>query len=140
MVIAIAGPLVNLILAFIFTLTYLMMSGDPSEVLSLEQLMTAKGLIFGLALINFTLFFFNLIPAYPMDGGRILRALLSIPWGRYKATLWASYIAQFISFLFVIIGYFSEAFTLMLIGIFIFMTARWERRYLIEEKHLEEEE
>lgn len=138
-IIAIAGPLVNLVLAILFFVIYLL--SDPSRGwdFTMEGIMSLSGLIAGLAVINLTLFVFNLIPAYPMDGGRILRAGLTPALGRFKATVLASYIAQFISFGFMIVGYFYYAISLVLIGIFIFLTARWERKYLIQVSRTEEE-
>lgn len=139
MVIAISGPLVNLLLMFLFGSAYFFLETDPQFITQIDQLTSGTGLLFGLAMINFTLFLFNLIPAYPMDGGRILRAGLSQLQGRYQATITASYIAQLIACGFVIAGGTLPAMTLLLIGAFIFLTARWERNMLIRSRREEEE-
>ncbi|MFN8338398.1 MAG: site-2 protease family protein [Saprospiraceae bacterium] len=79
-----------------------------------------------LALINFTLFLFNLIPAFPMDGGRILRSLLATKIGKVKATKIASLIGRFLAVCFIIYGIFDEQIILAMIGLFIFMMAGQE--------------
>ena len=54
--------------------------------------------------LNLTLAIFNLIPAFPMDGGRILRSLLALKLSRLTATKYASYIGRFFAAVFVIFG------------------------------------
>jgi len=76
---------------------------------------------------------FNLIPAFPMDGGRILRALLSYKLERHVATKIAARIGQFLAIGFVFLGFFSNPF-LIFIGIFVFMGAQIESEYT-ESKH-----
>lgn len=135
-VIAIAGPLVNLVIASLLAL-YLYFSGEVwnwGSLQSVQGIMSLHGLIFGLFLVNATLFVFNLVPAFPMDGGRILRATLSYKLGRKRATIFASYIAQFMAMGFFLYGANNEMMTLALIGVFIFFTARWERRGLYQEE------
>ena len=79
LMIALAGPAVNVaILAGL-----LAVFGLP-----------ANGIIVYLMAVNFMLAAFNLIPAFPMDGGRILRALLSAPLGRLRATAIAAGIGR----------------------------------------------
>lgn len=137
--IAAAGPAVNLVLCLMFYLLYWLFDGTPiSELAFFNQFFEGAGWLIGLAIINLTLFAFNLIPAYPMDGGRILRAGLSFWFGRYRSTIIASYVAQFIAFGFILTGYFWSAFTMMLIGVFVFMTARWERTILVRARDEEE--
>ncbi len=141
MVIAIAGPLVNLVIALLLSLI-LWVYGRPidlSVMQNIDGIMSVHGLLIGLLLVNLTLFIFNLIPAFPMDGGRILRASLSIKWGRHKATVIASYIAQVLAMVFFAYGSYNEMMTLSLIGVFIFFTARWERRGLYQDLADEEE-
>lgn len=118
--IAIAGPLSSYFLAFVFYLLFIL---STTEI--------AKALFHYLAMINFMLGTFNLIPGFPMDGGRVFRAFL---WGRTKdffyATRKASSIGQKIALFFIIFGVFS-IFTgfpggiwLMLIGWFLYMAAQ----------------
>jgi Zn-dependent protease len=140
-VIALAGPLVNLLLALIFLLVYRLggISGTWWGLSELTDLLNYSGMIKAMVLLNGTLFFFNLLPAYPMDGGRIVRATLSLKWGRRKATLIATYIAQLLAFAMMLAGMTWGAMMLTLICIFIFFSARWERRGLLYEAEDEEE-
>jgi Zn-dependent protease len=79
-----------------------------------------------LVAVNLWLVIFNMIPAFPMDGGRVFRSLVAMRIGRVKATRWASLTGQGIALLFVLVGFAKGAFTLMLIGLFVFTTARSE--------------
>ena len=78
--------------------------------------------------INIGLVVFNLIPAFPMDGGRVLRSLLSIKFSRKLATRIASLLGQIIAIVFVYYSLYGEESNIMLavIGVFIFMTASAE--------------
>lgn len=70
MYIALAGPLINAVMALIF-LPMAWFLGEP----------------FGLlVLLNFAMFAFNMLPSYPMDGGRVMRSLLSRKYGHVKST------------------------------------------------------
>ena len=66
--------------------------------------------------MNFALFFFNLIPAFPMDGGRILRSLLAAKMGKIKATKIASFIGRVLAIGFVIFGVFNQQLAFELAG------------------------
>ncbi len=81
-----------------------------------------------LAIINLMLVGFNLLPIFPMDGGRVLRALLAARIGRSKATQAASTVGQVIAVGFILYAMynFQEGYMFGLIGIFVFMTARAE--------------
>ena len=132
MVIAIAGPLVNVAIAGLLIIV-LLLTGNFSSIVqiqSLEDLLTPWGMVYALVIINAMLFVFNLIPAYPMDGGRILRSALSMKWGKERATVLASYLAQGIGLIFFLGGTYYGHMTLSLIGVFIFFSSRWERRAL----------
>ncbi len=87
------------------------------------------GLFFlvGGIMVNVMLVLFNAIPAFPMDGGRVLRAVLAMTMDRVKATQIAARIGQFIAILFVLAGlfYVKNPF-LILIGVFVFLGAAAE--------------
>jgi len=118
--IAIAGPLSSLFLAIVFYLLYYLSSGQIT-----------KALFVYLFRLNLVLGIFNLIPGFPMDGGRVVRAFL---WQRSKdffyATRRASMMGQRIAIFFIIFGMFSlfTGFTgglwIMLIGWFLHTAAQ----------------
>jgi CBS domain-containing protein len=78
-----------------------------------------------LALLNLVLAVFNLIPAFPMDGGRVLRGLLASRLGPVRATDISSGVGQFFGVVFILIGLFINP-LLALIGLFIFLGATGE--------------
>jgi Zn-dependent protease len=77
------------------------------------------------AFINMGLLVFNLMPAFPMDGGRVLRSVLAMVLPRIDATRIASWIGQGFAAIFLIVGIMWNP-ILALIGIFIFLAARQE--------------
>jgi hypothetical protein len=80
-----------------------------------------------LAGVNLTLMLFNLIPAFPMDGGRVLRAVLSLKFGRVQATRIASYAGQALAIAFGLAGLVWGSPILALVAVFIFAAAGSER-------------
>ena len=122
LVIAMAGPLVNVVIAF---LLIAFMAGDV-DMAHLEQVEDPReGLLARLAAVNIFLVVFNLIPAFPMDGGRMLRALLAfrLPWAR--ATQIAAIIGQGLAFVLGFIGLFYNP-ILIFIAIFVYLAAAAE--------------
>ena len=91
LVVAIAGPLVNVVIAGILWL-YLGLRGGIPDVESIRFI--GPSLPLKLLVVNITLIVFNLIPAFPMDGGRILRAFLAMRISYGKATHIAATIGQ----------------------------------------------
>lgn len=76
---------------------------------------------------NLILLVFNMIPAFPMDGGRVLRSGLNWFWGdHYRATLWAVRIGQFISVLFGFLGIMTGNYMLVAIVVFVCFAAQNE--------------
>ncbi len=147
--VAIAGPMVNVVIAIaLFFLSMLIFTGERWEffqwflpnqfsfsegedagVVMEESGIQMTSLMFYLPVLvatNIALVVFNMIPAFPMDGGRIFRALLAMRIGRVRATKWASYLGQAIAVGFIVFGLWQSAFTLALIGFFVFTTARSE--------------
>lgn len=132
--VAVAGPLVNVVLAAILFAIMMATGGLPKlDAYKVadegsQGLMMAGGFVFNLFTINLMLVLFNLIPAFPMDGGRMLRALLSYRMDRAKATRVAATIGQFLAIGFVFLGLFSNIW-LVLIGVFIFLGAGGEAAF-----------
>jgi stage IV sporulation protein FB len=79
-----------------------------------------------LAVVNLYLVGFNLIPAFPMDGGRVFRALLALRIGRPRATQIAARIGQALAFAFAGVGVYQGNFLLVIIGVVIFLAAAAE--------------
>lgn len=122
-VIAIAGPLVNLAIAAGLIL-FLGNNFDPGSLAKIEE--PAYGFLNRLAVVNLFLFAFNLIPAFPMDGGRILRALLAFRLQRRQATEWAARIGQGLAFAFGFLGLVGGNPILVFIAIFVYIAAAAE--------------
>ncbi|MBI3702709.1 MAG: CBS domain-containing protein, partial [Rhizobiales bacterium] len=80
-----------------------------------------------LAYTNAALVLFNLVPAFPMDGGRVLRALLAMALGLPQATRIAARIGQAFAVVFVVLGLFYNPF-LIFIGLFIYIAAASEQQ------------
>jgi len=127
-IIAIAGPLVNFAIAvvlgiylLVFTEQGLLPVGSPEMIFELSS-----NFLPALFLLNTTLIIFNLLPAFPMDGGRIFRSLLSMRFGKEKATLWASRTGQLIAIFFMGAGLYIGDYLLVVIGLFVFFSAASE--------------
>ena len=121
--IAIAGPAVNLVIALAFgfylagTGQTLFLTEGTIGLLQFPQLMMW---------LNMLLFLFNLIPAFPMDGGRILRSLLSVSFSHHTATLIAGSLGQLVAVGFIVCGVVSGRYPLAAIGVFVFLAAAAE--------------
>lgn len=107
--IAIAGPAVSLILGLIGIFIHI-------------------PLLFVLGAINLVLFGFNLLPCFPMDGGRVLRAALASRKGRLEATRIAATVGKYFCILFVIVGLMRFNFILAFIGFYIYQAGQQEYR------------
>jgi Zn-dependent protease len=79
--------------------------------------------------LNLALGIFNLLPAFPMDGGRIFRALLAIRLPRLKATRIAAITGQTLAIFLAIYGAYTFNFVTSLIGVFVFLSAGKEYQY-----------
>lgn len=131
LIIALAGPAVNVLIAVLLTLGFLFSSVDPLEALNYDILSIEgpKDFFVFLLVLNVMLFVFNLIPAFPMDGGRVLRSLLAMKFGRVSATRVASYVGRILAIGFVVFGLANSMYVLAFIGVFIYMSATAEYRY-----------
>ena len=122
--VAIAGPLINLSIALILLFILLLGGFDFSLLFSFQYLNRAAFLP-ALLIVNLMLFIFNLVPAFPMDGGRLLRAGLGFRFSRLQATRVAARIGQLFAIFFAIWGLFNNPF-LILIAVFVFIGAQAE--------------
>lgn len=141
-VVAIAGPAVNVVIALVlFTGMGFLVEGDMLELFSYavqndigEEIVTESGYFLSpmlhftikLAFTNVALVVFNMIPAFPMDGGRVFRALLSMWLGRPKATRIAAGLGQIIALLLIGAGIWGSDFMLSILGLFVIYAARAE--------------
>lgn len=126
--ITVFGPAVNLIIA---ALAYLLITfgGYSLEIRdAFYNIGSVQGVLNFLFASNLGLLLFNLIPAYPMDGGRILRSMLSMWLDHNKATRIATTLGRIAAVGFVIFGLLESAPLYSVIGVFIFMAAGSEAR------------
>lgn len=122
-VVALAGPGVNLVIATAIA-AWLAASGESPE-LALSR--AEKGLPEFLLAANLAMLIFNLVPAFPMDGGRVLRASLALAMPYARATRIASQVGQAFALLFAVAGLFARSPVLVFIALFVFMAAGEER-------------
>ncbi len=124
LVVALAGPLVNVIIMVV--LLPIILNYDFEKTPDEAVLVITRGNFLPmLGILNIWLAVFNLIPAFPMDGGRVLRALLSFKTNRVRATRIAAQIGQLLAIGFVFIGFYTNPF-LIFIGLFIILGAQSE--------------
>jgi Zn-dependent protease/predicted transcriptional regulator len=134
LMVAVAGPLVNIALALVTSMFISLPNSSEEMIAQLANGVNANNFFLNFYLVNILLAFFNLIPAFPMDGGRVLRALLSFKLERHIATKIAARIGQLLALGFIFLGFFSNPF-LIFIGIFVFIGAQIESEYT-ESKHM----
>lgn len=121
--VALAGPAVNVVIAAALILLVPAAQFGVDHMARLED--ASSGLLPRLAAANVALVVFNLIPAFPMDGGRVLRALLAIPMGFSTATRVAATIGQVLAVGLGFLGLFGNP-LLILVAVFIFLAATAE--------------
>lgn len=128
LLIALAGPAVNVVIA---GLLFLGVGGavglgllDPHGLVpGMAQQPGLESMLAWLLLANISLVLFNMIPAFPLDGGRVLRALLAMAVPFAKATRWAAALGQLIAVALGTFGVLSGNFLLALVAAFIFFGA-----------------
>jgi stage IV sporulation protein FB len=120
--IAVAGPAVNVVIAAVLVLVF----GASLETKNLAAVdNSAIGMLDRLAIVNVFLVLFNVIPAFPMDGGRVLRAALASRLGYVRATEIAAMIGQWVAFGLGFLGLFGNP-LLIFIAIFVYLAAASE--------------
>jgi Zn-dependent protease/predicted transcriptional regulator len=122
-VMALVGPLTSLALGGLGLGAYVLLEDLRS--------FNLRFALFYLGYLNLFLGFFNLLPAFPMDGGRILRALLTGPMGRRKATQVAGMFGKGFAVLFGLFGLVSGNMVLILIAFFVYLGAESEVREVL---------
>ncbi|MCY2975535.1 MAG: site-2 protease family protein [Planctomycetota bacterium] len=132
--IAIAGPAVNvviaLVLASLFGIKVVIANMQNADILS-------HSLLLQLVAINVSLAVFNMFPALPMDGGRILRSLLQLRMSRLRATEVAARVSRYLAGVLIIAG-FIYGFHLVLIGVFV-LIAGFQELMMARVEHLREQ-
>ncbi len=143
LLVAIAGPLVNVVVAAalwgwlswqrgLWVSDALMTLVHPSGALFLYS----RNFLPALAFTNLFVAAFNMLPAFPLDGGRVTRALLSLWWPRVTATRIAAYLGQGIALLLLLLAFLNFDLILGLIAVFVFTTASREYRYVRDSQML----
>jgi Zn-dependent protease/CBS domain-containing protein len=126
--ISIAGPLVNLLLAVAYAA--LLLTLKPQINLWAKPWISTTGLSRSFFWTNVSLFAFNLLPAFPMDGGRILRAWLAHRMDFQQATRRAVTVGHIFAAAFMLLGAVRSPW-LMILGLFMFMAAQMEERTIL---------
>jgi len=118
----------------------------PAVSLALSLIFRQFELLWFLGYLNGMLFFFNILPVFPMDGGRVLRAALTLKKGRLEATRIAATVGKYFCGLFVLVGLFGlpyrlfgligpfeRSFMLVFIGFYIYRAGQMEYRMVMME-------
>jgi Zn-dependent protease/CBS domain-containing protein len=132
--IAVAGPLVNLAIAGVSAL--FLLGAVPGFPLTTKPLVDINNLLRSVVWLNLYLGLFNLLPAYPMDGGRVLRAYFTRQMDPIRATQRAVRIGHVFAILFMMLGMLltnrpetrADGLWLLMIGFFLFVGAQLEER------------
>lgn len=120
-VVALAGPAVNLVIAVVL----MAVVGLRFSIADMSIDAVQSSFVAQIAIANVVLLVFNLIPAFPMDGGRVLRALLAMRLGYARGTRVAASIGQVLAVGFAFLGFMGNP-MLILIALFIFLAASGE--------------
>jgi Zn-dependent protease/CBS domain-containing protein len=146
--VAIAGPMVNLVIGVV--VGALVLARFPEVQLWAEPYINSNHLLRSVVWVNLFLGLFNLLPAYPMDGGRVLRALFSRTMDPVHATRRAVSIAHALAMLIIVLGMLlfvqgghPDSSWLVMLGCFLLIGAQFEERSAIfqsvmETVHLED--
>ena len=122
-IMAFVGPLTSLIIGGLCLAIYVAIGGLGS--------FNARFALFYLGYLNIFLGVFNLLPAFPMDGGRILRALLTGPLGRLRATRVAAAIGKGFAILLGLLGLLSLNIFVLLVALFVYVGAQAEAQDVV---------
>jgi Zn-dependent protease len=123
--VALAGPLVNVVIASVL---YLWLNVNGVHVDGEEFATTGGPFLYRLMIVNIFLALFNLLPAFPMDGGRVLRAAMAIRMPHHLATKRAAAVGQCFAVFFGMVGFSYGNPFLMLIAVFLWVGAGAENQ------------
>ncbi len=133
--IAFAGPLVNLALAALFFGAASAFGTGPLEVPgALPEIGSVGQVLAYVGFLNILLAVFNMIPAFPMDGGRILRGVLATRLGRVRATEFATAVGQSYALALLLLGLLGGHILLAVVAVFVFAGASSELRTVRQRK------
>jgi stage IV sporulation protein FB len=132
LIIAIAGPAVNVAIALVLAVSLVLTGGILSGPDN-----TLRIMLHNLLVVNCGLILFNMIPAFPMDGGRVLRALLAMKFSHLGATRVAARIGQVLACGFAVLGFFGNP-MLILIAFFVFNGAQAEVQHAVQQDNYEQ--
>ncbi len=121
--VAVAGPAVNVAIAAIL-FAILLMTGTVSNMLNVS--LFATSFLTQLLVANVVLVLFNMLPAFPMDGGRVLRSVLASFLPHAKATQYAAVVGQVMAVLFGLVGLYSGQWMLLFVAMFVYFAGRSE--------------
>jgi Zn-dependent protease/predicted transcriptional regulator len=130
--IAVAGPAVNVVIAAVL-LVFLVGAGELERARNVTLI--GGPFLVKLTVVNVMLVLFNLLPAFPMDGGRVLRALLAMRMPRVRATHIAATVGQAMAILFGVVGVFTGQWMLLFIAMFVYLGAQAES-HMVEMRSL----
>lgn len=122
--IAVAGPLVNLVIAVALFI------GLNFSVIPISSVVA--GFLMQLAIVNLALVVFNMIPAFPMDGGRVLRSILAMFLEYQQATTIAATIGKYCAIALALYGLFSGNFMLILLAGFVYFAGQAEKMQVVD--------
>lgn len=131
LLIALAGPLVNVLIAAVLLAIAILTFGSnwllEGGLLDGRSEPSWSALLAWLLTGNISVAIFNMIPALPMDGGRVFRALLAMLLGKGRATNIAAAVGQVLAAVIAVLGIHKQESLLTLIGVFVFLAAAQER-------------
>jgi Zn-dependent protease len=123
--VALAGPAVNVVIAGILLIPFLLTFAFQPD-LGASASLGRPGVLTELIAGNIILVLFNMLPAFPSDGGRVFRALLVAPFGRLTATRIAAVVGASFAFLFALYAIVASQPMLLILALFLFMAGQQE--------------
>lgn len=130
LLVALAGPAVNVALATLLYAVVRLTGSTPStDLYNIDIITSTRAFLYQLVIVNIVLALFNLLPAFPMDGGRVLRALLALRMQSYaRATAIAARVGRALALVLGMVGLYVWNPFWVLIALFVWMGAGSEER------------